>query len=435
MGTNVVMPQLGESIVEGKISKWLKTVGEPIKLYEPILEVETDKVTTEVTAAGEGTLLKLYFNEGDVVQAGTLIAYIGQPGDTPPLGGKFDVHAVEPAHAMTAAVAAPAAVAQPSVAQRISPVVARIASEHNVDVSLIKGTGEGGRVTKKDILAYIEKGGVSLPAGPGLKELAPWEQPGLGELFRPTEEVFARLAPAPAPAPAPSALPGETVALSSMRKSIAEHMLRSKQISPHVTTVFEVDLSRVAAHRNANKAAFERDGANLTFSPYFVAASVAALKQHPMVNSSWSDGGIVLHRPVNIGVAVSLGDEGLIVPVIKNADSMNLLGLARVVSDLTDRARRKMLKPDDVQGGTFTLTNHGTSGSLFATPIINQPQCAILGVGKIEKRVVVMTQNGVDSIAIKPMVYVGLTFDHRILDGNSADNFMATLKHALENWG
>lgn len=434
MGTNVIMPQLGESVVEGKVSKWLKQVGDSVKLYEPILEVETDKVTTEVTSAGEGTLLKLYFNEGDVVKAGTLIAYIGRPGEAAPGGDGVDLHAA-PAHAPIAA-APVAAAAKPSTAQRISPVVARIAAEHNVDVSLIKGTGEGGRVTKKDILAYVESGKAAPAAAPAL---APWEQPGLGELFRPTEEIFGKPAAAPAPVastppPAPAAIPGETVALSSMRRAIADHMLLSKRTSPHVTTIFEVDLSRVVAHRNANKAAFERDGADLTFTPYFVAATVAALKQYPLVNSSWSENGIVLHRQVNVGVAVSLGADGLIVPVIKNADSMNLLGLARVVNDLADRARRKLLKPDEVQGGTFTITNHGTSGSLFATPIINQPQCGILGVGKIEKRVTVVTQDGVDSIAIKPMVFVSLTFDHRILDGNSGDNFVAAIKQMLENW-
>jgi 2-oxoglutarate dehydrogenase E2 component (dihydrolipoamide succinyltransferase) len=436
MGTNVVMPQLGESVVEGKISKWLKKAGDPVSLYEPILEVETDKVTTEVTAAGEGTLLKLYFDEGEVVQAGTLIAFIGQPGETPPVGGmlRIDLHAVEPAHAASAASVAPAA--KPPAVTRMSPVVARIAAEHNIDVSLVPGTGEGGRVTKKDILAYVERGGTAKEVG--VKEVAPWEQPGLGELFRPTEEVFGAAKPAPAPtpmpAPVPAPMPGEVVSLSSMRRSIAEHMVRSKHTSPHVTTVFEIDMSRVVANRGANKAAFERDGTNLTYTPYFVAASVAALKRHPMANSSWSEDGIILHRQVNVGVAVSLGEEGLIVPVIKNADSMNLLGLARAVNDLADRARRKSLKPDDVQGGTFTITNHGVSGSLFATPIINQPQSGILGVGMIQKRVVVVTQDGVDSIAIKPMCYISFTFDHRILDGASADDFAATIKQVLENW-
>ena len=433
MGTNVVMPQLGESVVEGKISKWLKQVGDQVALYEPILEVETDKVTTEVTSAGEGTLLKLYFNEGDVVAAGTLIAFVGAPGETPSAGGRMEAHLAESAHAPAAASVMPI---KTSMAQRVSPVVARIAAEHNVDVSQVKGTGEGGRVTKKDILAYVEQRTSPLPQGEGpwvRAAPAPWEQPGLGELFRPTEEVFGK--PTPAPAPVSAAAPGEVLPFTSIRKSIAEHMVRSKHTSPHVTTVFEVDMTRVVAHRSANKAVFERDGANLTFTPYFAAATISALKQHPLANSSWGENGISLHRQVNLGIAVSLGAEGLIVPVIKNADSMNLLGLARAINDLGDRARRKLLKPDEVREGTFTITNHGTSGSLFATPIINQPQCGILGVGMIQKRAVVVTQDGGDSIAIKPMVYLGLTFDHRILDGNSADNFVASIKQALEDWG
>jgi 2-oxoglutarate dehydrogenase E2 component (dihydrolipoamide succinyltransferase) len=442
------MPQLGESVVEGKISKWLKKIGEPVKLYEPILEVETDKVTTEVTSAGEGTLLKLYFDEGEVVQAGTLIAYIGAQGEGAPPGGKVDGHTAQPTPTPAAAKAATSgavsgaesAVTATGAAQRVTPVVARIAAEHNIDISLIKGTGEGGRVTKKDILAFVEKARSPLPVGEAAEgagaKAEPWEQPGLGELFRPTEEVFAQPATAstPPPSPAPAGAPGETVPFTSIRRSIAEHMVMSKRTSPHVTTVFEVDLSQVVAHRAANKALFERDGANLTFTPYFAAATIAALKQHPMVNSSWSDKGLILHRQVNLGIAVSLGADGLIVPVIKNADSMNLLGLARTLNDLADRARRKMLKPDEVREGTFTITNHGGSGSLFATPIINQPQCGILGIGKIEKRVVVVTQASADSIAIKPMVYIGLTFDHRILDGNSADNFVASIKQTLETW-
>jgi 2-oxoisovalerate dehydrogenase E2 component (dihydrolipoyl transacylase) len=207
-------------------------------------------------------------------------------------------------------------------------------------------------------------------------------------------------------------------------------MVHSKTVSPHVTTVFEVDMSRVIAHREANKAAFERDGVRLTFTPYFVAASVAALKAYPQVNSSFTDEGLLLHKQINIGVAVSLGEEGLIVPVVKGADSMSLLGLAREVNDLAERARKKQLKPDDVVGSTFTITNHGISGSLFATPIINQPNVGILGVGAIQKRVVVLG----DAIAIRPMVYIGLTFDHRVLDGASADWFVAKIKEALENW-
>jgi 2-oxoglutarate dehydrogenase E2 component (dihydrolipoamide succinyltransferase) len=420
MGTQVVMPQLGESVIEGKVSRWLKQIGDPVKMYEPILEVETDKVTTEVTALGEGTLLKLYANEGDVVAMGAPIAYIGAAGEAAPAG---DATAAQPqpvAQPMSQPVVAQSVMQSMPVthvsrrgngdgmAARISPVVARIAAEHNVDVSKLTGTGEGGRVTKKDILAFVEGGGAIA--------------------------VAPMIATPKISTPLPNVMPGETIKLNTMRRSIADHMVMSKHTSPHVTTIFEVDLSRVVMHRNANKAAFERDGANLTFTPYFAQATVAALKANPLVNSSWSEAGIVVHRPINLGMAVSLGEEGLIVPVIKNADSMNLLGLSRAVNDLADRARHKQLKPDEVQGGTFTITNHGTSGSLFATPIINQPQCGILGVGKIEKRVAVVTNNGIDSIAIKPMCYIGLTFDHRILDGNSADNFVTAIKQTLENW-
>ena len=435
MGTQVIMPQLGESIVEGKISRWLKKVGESVQLYEPILEVETDKVTTEVTAAGEGTLLKLYANEGDVVKAGTLIAFIGAAGESAPQVGGATPHGAQ----VEALAATPTVVKRGNGSSaRISPVVARIAAEHHVDVEQIHGTGEGGRVTKKDILAYVEQQaqGESAAVKAEPEKVEPWEQPGLGELFRPTEEVFGQpKAPSPAPIAAPSGVvSGETVPLNSMRRAIAEHMVMSKRTSPHVTTVFEVDLTKVVAHRTANQAAFERDSAHLTFTPYFAMATIAALKKYPLVNSSWGENGILLHRSINLGVAVSLGEEGLIVPVIKNADALNLLGLARAVNDLSDRARRKQLKPDEVQGGTFTITNHGTSGSLFATPIINQPQCGILGVGLIQKRVVVLTQGGVDAIAVRPMVYLGLTFDHRILDGSSADQFVAAIKAALENW-
>jgi 2-oxoglutarate dehydrogenase E2 component (dihydrolipoamide succinyltransferase) len=218
--------------------------------------------------------------------------------------------------------------------------------------------------------------------------------------------------------------------MTTIRRSIAEHMLLSKHTSPHVTTVMEADMSLVAAHREANKATFARDGVNLTFTAYLISAAIAALKAHPMVNSSWSEAGVVLHRQIHIGMATSLGDEGLIVPVIKNADGLSLLGLARAINDLAERARAKKLQPDEVKGGTFTLTNHGTSGSLFATPIINQPQCAILGAGVIQKRAVVIN----DAIAIRPMMYISLTFDHRILDGASADQFLAKVVETLQNW-
>jgi len=431
MATQLVMPQLGESVVEGKVSRWLKTEGDAVKQYEPILEVETDKVTTEVTATAGGTLLKILVAEGLVVKAGTPLAVIGEPGEAVPVGAGLAPAQAMPAvagHAVAAPQMAPVGAAvKPGGAGsgRISPVVARIAAEHNVDVSHVRGTGEGGRVTKKDILAYVESSAKGVA-----RELPPWEQPGSGDLFKPTEEVYAPASVAPALTPRPTSPGDELMPLSSMRRSIGEHMLRSKTISPHVTTVFEVDLSRVITHREANKAAFERDGTRLTFTPYFVAASVVALKAYPQVNSSFADGGLLVHKQINVGMAVSLGDEGLIVPVVKGADGLSLLGLARAVNDLAERARKKQLKPDEVVGSTFTITNHGVAGSLFATPIINQPNVAILGVGAIQKRVVVIN----DAIAIRPMLYISVTFDHRVLDGASGDAFAAKIKETLESW-
>ena len=432
MPTNVIMPQLGESVVEGTVTRWLKRAGDTVTEFEALLEINTDKVDTEIPAPAGGTLLCVYVPEGETVRAGTLLAVIGAPGEAVP-----EVPAARPASA-AAVTPAPAgeAAAGAEHARRgelgfISPVVARIAAEHSVDLAQVRGTGQGGRVTKKDVLAHVEGG-----AAP-----APWETPALGELFRPTEELRG-LQPAAAPAvsTASPAAPGTIVPLNAVRKSIAEHMVRSRHTSAHVTTAMEADLSRVLAHRLANKDGFARDGVHLTLTAYFVAASVAALKAVPIVNASWGEGGIVLHRQVHVGVAVSMGDEGLIVPVVKNADQRSLLALARTVNDLSTRARAHKLAPDEVQGGTFTITNHGVSGSLFATPIINQPQCAILGVGAVLKRVVAVealdpaggTQ---DVIAVRPMVYLTLTFDHRILDGALADRFLGQVVKTLEGWG
>jgi 2-oxoglutarate dehydrogenase E2 component (dihydrolipoamide succinyltransferase) len=345
----------------------------------------------------------------------------------------------------------------------ISPVVARIAAERGIDLTMVHGTGQGGRITKKDVLAFSEGAPVAAvdqpagkPSGQGGPVAAPWEEPASGELFRPTEEVFGTAVPAgqstpsrvpgtsKAAAATPSAGPsspqsGELIKLDAVRSRIAEHMVRSKHTSPHVTTVMEADMGRVIAHRAANKASFERDGANLTFTAYFVAAAVEALKAVPIVNSSWTDDGVLLHKQVNIGVAVSLGDRGLIVPVVKNVDQLSLLAIARSVNDLAERARGRELQPDEVQGGTFTITNHGVSGSLMAMPIINQPQCAILGVGVMQKRAVVVDAAGstgvtADTIAIRPMVYLTLTFDHRIIDGAIGDHFLAALVQRLQSW-
>jgi 2-oxoglutarate dehydrogenase E2 component (dihydrolipoamide succinyltransferase) len=436
------MPSLGESVFEGTIATWLKNEGDRVEQYEPILEIETDKVTTEATAEIAGTLLQILVPEGTLVEVGTVLAYIGQPGE------EIDVD-IEPAGATTpskpaeASTPAPgtgngaeqARIASPGNARpvmngpaqlpasapytgRVSPVVGRIAAEHQIDLNQVAGTGRHGRITKKDILAFIERADDQpSPAG----QVAPVSPAPVKSAAGATESG-SDLAPA-------GAAPGDVLALTSMRRAIAEHMVRSKHTSPHVTTVFEVDFSAIAAHRLLNKARFAQDGANLTFTAYIVAAIVQGLRAHPLVNSSWTDQGIKLHETVNIGMATAM-DDGLIVPVLKQADGLSLLGMARAINDLADRARRKQLLPDEVQGGTFTLTNHGVSGSLFATPIINQPQCGILGVGKIEKRVKVIN----DAIAIRPMAFASLTFDHRILDGATADQFMSTFKDVLETW-
>jgi 2-oxoglutarate dehydrogenase E2 component (dihydrolipoamide succinyltransferase) len=432
MATEVIMPQLGESVVEGTVSKWLKAEGQAVGEFEPLLEVNTDKVDTEIPSPASGVLLRIVVPEGQTVKAGTVLAMIGVAGESLPAAPA--PAAVEPAVTPSAARspagpvarAAPTAPAAKSDLGFISPVVARIAAEHQVDLSQVRGTGAGGRITKKDVLALVPSASGGRPASPA------WEQPASGELFRPTEEVFGARPAAPASAGAPA--PGQTIPHDSVRRQIAEHMLRSRRTSPHVTTVMEADLSRVVAHRLAHKEIFARDGVELTFSAYFVASAVAALKAVPWVNASWSEEGIVLHRPVHIGVAVSLGEQGLIVPVIRDADQKSLLAIAAAVKDLAARARARQLKPDEVQGGTFTITNHGVSGSLFATPIINQPQAGILGVGKIQKRVVVVESSGVDAFAIRPMVYLTLTFDHRMLDGAIADRFLSVVVERLEKW-
>jgi 2-oxoglutarate dehydrogenase E2 component (dihydrolipoamide succinyltransferase) len=436
MPIEVFMPQLGESVVEGTVTKWLKQVGETIEEFEPLLEINTDKVDTEIPSPASGSLLKVYVSEGETVGAGTILAMIGEPGEEVPNALEITREsAATPSGAPVLEQKPEAEKARPLQASTvegdvgfISPVVARIAAEHRVDLSKVKGTGSRGRITKKDVMAFVER-----------KPGAAWEQPGSGELFRPTEEVFGADSNGEFDDASSQLEPGTVLPVDVVRKRIAEHMIRSRKTSAHVTTVVEVDLSRVVADRKRNKAIFERDGANLTFLAYFVSATIAGLKAWPIVNSTWQDEGIQLHKAVNVGIAVSLGEQGLIVPVIKDADKRSLLALAHSIQDLAARAREHDLKPDDVQGGTFTITNHGSSGSLFATPIINQPQAAILGVGKIQKRVVVIetpSDSGVvdDTIAIRPMVYLTLTFDHRILDGVIADSFLGEIVSRLENW-
>jgi 2-oxoglutarate dehydrogenase E2 component (dihydrolipoamide succinyltransferase) len=322
-------------------------------------------------------------------------------------------------------------------------VVARLAAEHGLDLSTIDGSGQGGRVTKQDVLRYIEarkqqptRAPALLPtratiaSKPAHKQAEP---PIVPAMATPAIAPVAPTAQVEPDAAAPLPEDAEIIPVSSMRRSIAEHMVRSRRIAPHVTTVFEADVSRIVAHRERRKADFERQGVKLTYTPYFVQAAVAGLQAVPAVNGSYAESGIVIHQRIHIGVAVAL-EEGLIVPVVRDADEKNLLGLARAVNDLSERARMRRLKPDETQGGTFTITNHGVGGSLFATPIINQPQAAILGVGAIQKRAVVISQGGVDAIAIRPMCYLSLTIDHRLLDGAIADRFLAAMKEFLEGY-
>lgn len=428
MPTKVIMPKLGESVVEGTVTAWLKNEGEQIKEFDPLLEVNTDKVETEIPSPASGTILKVIVPEGETVEAGTILAWIGEPGEALPEGEQPLAQNHEPHETPDAeSISDEPVMVRPAGRDQdlgyISPVVARLAREKNVDLDKVKGTGMNGRITKKDVLDYLKdhKGETDIPI---------WETPADGDLFRPTELVFGKQEPEAKPAPAPSTIPGETLPLSPMRKRIAEHMVFSKHTSPHVTTVMEADLSRVMAHRTTAKAEAEARGIHLTYTAYFLAAITAGLKAVPLANSSWTEAGIRLHRQINLGMAVAMPDGGLIVPVIRGAEDLSLIGLARQVNELAERARTNHLSPDDVQGGTFTLTNHGTKGSLFATPVINQPQSGILGTGMIQKRAVVIN----DAIAIRPMVYLSYTFDHRILDGASADSFLAAVVETLENW-
>jgi 2-oxoglutarate dehydrogenase E2 component (dihydrolipoamide succinyltransferase) len=459
MATNVIMPQLGESVVEGTISRWLVQVGDTVEQYTPIMEVSTDKVDTEVPAPLAGVVLKLYHPEGATLQAGTVIAAIGQPGeavaDQP---ARVDLHAaIEATPVEPEAAAETAAPVQPVGRDlgRISPVVARIAQEHDVDLTKVAGTGRDGRITKQDVLAFVEareRSVVGAPvSAPSDEDLPPWERPGSGDLFKPTDDLPLSTGAA-TPTPAPAVLPQPTVAPAAagadeqlvphtrLRKLIAEHMLASRRTSPHVSTVIEADMSAVVAHRSAHKAEAAAKGVALTFTPYFVQAVVAALKAVPQANAVYRADGLLLKRRYHIGMATAI-DDGLVVPVIRDADELSLLGLARVVNDLALRARAGQLKPDEIQGSTFTITNHGTSGSLFAMPIINQPNVGILGVGAIQKRPVVISRghpvepSAEDYLAIRPMVYLSFTFDHRVLDGAAGDAFVGTVKRVLEGWG
>lgn len=416
MATNVIMPQFGESVVEGTISRWLVQEGDAVDRLTALMEVSTDKVDTEVPAPASGVLLKIYYPEGSTVAAGTVVALIGQPGES--LAGPLPA---PPPPTLEAREEAP----PPRPARdlgRISPIVARIAREHQVDLHQVPGTGRDGRITKKDILAYVEGRDQAAPVPAALPDEAPGQ---------PTA------APAPlAPGPA---LDEELVPFSRLRRLIADHMVLSKRTSPHVTTFMEADLTAVVAHRRAHRAELAAAGVELTYTPYFLQAVLAGLKAVPQANAMWRDDGLLLRRRYHIGMATAVPD-GLLVPVIHDAGDYSLQGLARKVNDLARRARAGQLQPAEIQGATFTVTNHGTSGSLFATPIINQPNTGILGVGAIQKRAVVISRghpiepSAEDYLAIRPMVYLSFTFDHRVLDGATADHFLMTVKQALETW-
>ena len=417
MATKVLLPLLCEGVEEVTVTKWLKQQGDSINELEPLLEVNTDKVDTEIPAPSSGVVLKIQMKEGTVAKVGEVLAVIGQAGESVEDAGEPEpqeekIEQAESAQPETITATAPSTVHRPPSTDLgfISPVVAKIAAEHGVNLQDVPGTGLNGRITKNDVLKFVESGKQTTDHRPQTA------------VSRPSSMVT-------------QAQGDQLIKHSTIRKQIAEHMVMSKHTSPHVLTVMEVDMSKVVAHRKANKAAFSKDGVKLTFTAYFMQAIVAGLKAYPNVNSSWSDEGLLIHPNINIGMATSLGEEGLIVPVIKGADGLSLLGMARAVNDFANRARSKKLNPDDVKGGTFTLTNHGVSGSLFAFPVINQPQCGILGVGAMQKRAVVITDvDGNDSIAIRPMVYLSFVFDHRILDGASADWFLAKVKETLENW-
>jgi len=454
--TDVIMPQMGESIAEGTVTKWLKNVGDRVGRDEPLFEISTDKVDAEIPSPAAGVLKEIRVTPGTTVPVNTVVGVIAAEGEAtmaaaapPPPPSETRPTAVPPPSPPPGPPTVPPAPAIPPVEFRIegerpttiapalprprsemtaeelrqfrsSPVVRRIAAEHNVDIRAIPGTGIGGRVTKQDILGHIEAR-IAEPAPAPAPPAAP----------RPAApSPVAAPKPAPAPPTIGAAARVEVVPMSPIRRKTAEHMVLSKRTSAHVSTVFEIDMTRVEQLRQKHREAYEqRTGVRLTYMPFILKAVVDALKAFPVLNASIEGDNILYRRDINVGVAVAL-EWGLIVPVIHNADEKNVLGLARAVTDLAERARAKKLRVDEVQGGTFTVTNPGVFGSLFGTPIINQPQVAILGVGTVEKRPVVRD----DAIAIRTMAYLALTFDHRIVDGADADRFMAHIKATLQEF-
>ncbi len=453
--TDVVMPQMGESIVEGTLTKWLKKPGETVERDEPLFEISTDKVDTEIPSPAAGTLSEVLVEEGKTVGINTIVARIQEggngagtqkatappaPAQTGPRGGADAQPAPPmpaprqttpqmegPAQETIAPTPAPEQVEETAPAEPtgpLSPLVRRLARENNIDLSRVRGTGAGGRITKQDIEAYLAEQSAR-PAAPPARPVQPPPPPAAQATARPVQ------APPPlAPIPPAVQARARIEPMSTMRAKIAEHMVLSKRTSAHVTTIHKVDMTKVAKMRERHKADVQaRYGFSLTFLPFVTRAAVIALRQFPIVNASIDGNNIIYHNEINIGIAVAL-ENGLIVPVIRGADEKNVLGLQHSIVDLSTRARSRQLKPDEVQGGTFSITNFGSFGSVIATPIINQPQVAILGVGMVEKTPVVID----DAIAIRSISYISLTFDHRLIDGALADQFMTKAKQVLEDW-
>ena len=447
MSVDVIMPQMGESIFEGTITKWLKKPGDRIERDEPLFEISTDKVDAEIPAPSAGVLKEIKVPEGKTVPIQTVVAVIDAEGVAasapaaaaaapPPAPPKAETPKAAPPTPPAAAPSSAPAAAPPGRGNgkeiRSSPLVRRIAKEHNVDLSEVEGSGAGGRISKKDILAALESGSAK-PAAPApspaaalTSSPAPEAQPipaGPGAVVHPALE---------------NAVPRERIyfgkydaqPMTNMRQRIAEHMVASKRVSPHVYSIDEADMTRIAKIRESSKAAFEvKYGTKLTYMPFFVSACVEGLRAFPTVNASADGATMVLHREINVGIAVAL-DWGLIVPVLKNAEEKNFLGIARGINDLAERARAKKLKPEEVQEGTFSITNPGVYGGLMGLPVINQPNVAILGIGAIQKRPMVIE----DAIAIRSMVYLTLSYDHRVVDGAIAHQFVGKVKAFLEGW-
>ena len=439
---DVLMPQMGESIAEGTVSKWLKKIGDPVKRDEPLFEISTDKVDAEIPAPAAGVLAEIKVQEGQTVPVQTLVAVIetekGAVASPPAAASAPPASKPEPPKPAppsspprpAAAVAAPSAPARPGptpavpvpkgdggaetaedrLRKRSTPLVRKIAAEHQVDISTIPGTGFAGRVTKQDILGFIERG-VAAPR--------PAAATSIGPIAHPVVEPW----------------PGDRVEpFSKIRKITADHMIMSRRVSAHVTSFFEVDYTQIAELRRRHKQAYAERGASLTYLAFIAKACAETLRQHPVVNAAVSGDSIIYRRDINIGIAVAL-DWGLIVPVIKHADELSLAGMARAISDLGERARAKKLSPDEIQRGTFTITNPGVFGSYAGAPIINQPQVAILGVGAIEKRPKVVTlPDGSDGLAVRTLGMVSMSYDHRIVDGADADRFLADVKAMLQSF-